>query len=143
MSHARGAAAVFGALVLSFVIVACGGGEEPVDEGDTTTAVTKQEYLQQADAVCVRINRELQATFQQRDVEQAVTIMREGVSDLRALPQPEGDEEQLDQIYTAAEQAIDKFEQNPRGAGNVFGQFTKLAQEYGFEGGCTGNQGGP
>ena len=138
MSHARRAAAVFGALVLSLLIVAC-GGEEPADEGGTTTAVTKQEYLQRADEVCARINRKLQLAFQQRDVEGAVTIMVEGVSDLKALPQPEGDEEQLHQIYTAAEQAVVKFEQNPRGAGNVFGQFTKLAQEYGFKGGCTGS----
>jgi len=143
MSQVRGiVVALFGALALCVVLAACGGGEEPAGEGDATTAITKEEYLQQADDICARINQELQPAFEQRDVEQAVSIMREGISDLRALPQPPGDEGQLDEIYTSAERGIDRFEQGPPQTGrSPFNEFTKLADSYGFAGGCTQNQG--
>ena len=89
----------------------CGGGEE-----EATTeqpALSKEDYLSEADAVCARVNQDLESVQNFR--EEGPPIIEQGLDELQGAGGPP--------------------QQDP------FKQFTKLAEAYGFEGGCTRNQG--
>ena len=139
------------AVVIAAAIVGCGDDDEATTgaAADTTTAtstetsaepLSKKEYVEQADEICLRVNDEVQGV--QSFPEEGPPIIEGGLAELRALPQPEGDEEQLDEVYTAGEEALATLEgatEEPQE--DPFKEFTKLADDYGFEGGCTRNEG--
>lgn len=138
------------AAAIAAVVAGCGDDDEATTgAADTTTAtstetspepLSKKDYLEQADAICLRVNEEIQGI--QSFPEEGPPIIEGGLAELRALPAPEGEEEQLDEVYTAGDDALGTLEgatEPPQG--DPFKEFTQLADDYGFEGGCTRNEG--
>ena len=124
------------ALASAVLAAGCGGEEEPASE---PASLTKEEYLVEADATCARVNQDLQAIqdFQQ----DGPPIIEQGLGELENIPAPEGDEEQLASIYEEGQSALDELQGPSPPRGDPFKEFTKLASDYGFEKGCTANQG--
>jgi hypothetical protein len=129
------------------LVAACGGGPEPI---------AKDEYLKRAATICREGNKELATATQQafkdlkpgekptteqleryaRDV--VVPMVRQQVKDLRALPDPKGAGDQVDEIYDAFDRALDRIDKEPSLLTNnpdIFGLFKEaddLSKKYGF-----------
>ena len=103
---------------------ACGG-----DDGDD--ALTKSQYIARSNAICERTGKKAEAQFKsivgaespKRGEEQlyvknaqhflraaAIPVIRENLDRRRALPAPEGDEQEIKATLAAGEEAIAKFE---------------------------------
>jgi hypothetical protein len=137
------AVCVLAAMALTGV-AACGD-----DNGDSssTSALTKQEFIAQADAICKKgnqtVDKEGQKFFSQKgaDPEQFVnkvfvpTIQSE-LDDVGALMPPAGDEDEVQNLLDAAQQALDKVKQDPalfeQGQG-PFKEANQLAADYGLK----------
>lgn len=134
--------------VMSLAIVGCGDGDD-----ETTASLTRAEFVSQANAVCVRGTKERSAkfreaakeakpgqTFSDADREQVVRDVlippyRKVIEDLKKLGAPEGDEQEVEAIVEAMEEAADKVEADPGPAVQSTVQFTeanKLSAEYGL-----------
>lgn len=126
----------------------CGGG------GDSTS-VTKAQYVKQAEALCKKEEEkrfgELMAKGQKLEEEAKgkaistkakeeafVTLVpsyEKMVDSLRALDKPEGDEEKLEAIYDAMDEAAQNMKQNPGTAlvsEVAFSKANKLSKAYGL-----------
>ena len=104
---------VAGALVTG--LAACGGDEGP----------TKEEWISKADALCADANTEAETltaeAFEnpenptgeeaQEFVTKAADLTRELTREIRALEQPEDEEERIEAILTAAEAATKEYEE--------------------------------
>jgi hypothetical protein len=97
--------ALAGAIAMTVVVAACGGGDSGGER------LTKQEYIDAADAICGDVNEQLDAlgepgSFEDvaRLAEDAVAIQRDALQRLRALNPPEGDEATLNQAYDLLDQ---------------------------------------
>ena len=129
-------------LAITLLTAGCGGEDETSageDESSEPTTLTKDEYLAEANAVCARVNQDLQAA---EDFQDGPPIIEQGLGELENIPRPEGDEEQLAEIYAEGQEAVAKLEgaQRPP-SGDPFKKFTQLASDYGFKEGCSGNRG--
>lgn len=127
---------------------ACGDDEDettPAEEGGATTALTKEAYIREANETCARINEDLAQI--ENFPQDGPPVIEQGLSELRSLPAPEGDEEQVDEMLSAGEQGLEELREQvdagEQGGQDTFDEFTRLAQQYGIEGGCTGAGGGP
>lgn len=134
-------------VVAALGLAACGGEDEAATTGEATettpTDLSQEEYLVQADAICLLVNQDLEGVDEQSFQQEGVPIIEQGLADLRALPAPQGDEEQVGQILDAGDEAVASLQgatEPPQG--DPFDEFTRLAEEYGFKEGCTGNRGG-
>jgi hypothetical protein len=132
------ALAVFAALALG----ACGDDEEETTGGETggqTTTLAKGAYSERASASCTRTNRELDQIHEAS--QQGLAVIEQEMADLRALPAPAGEEAQVDAVLSAGQHAVE-IERQAVEAGSVpqedpWVEFTRLAQQFGIEGGCT------
>ena len=129
-------------LAVALLAVGCGGEDEPTGGEDVSSeppTLTKEEYLAEADATCARVNQDLRAVERSQD---GPPIIEQGLGELENIPPPEGDAEQLAQIYAAGREALAELEgaQGPP-RGDPFKEFTDLAADYGFKDGCSGNRG--
>jgi hypothetical protein len=132
----------------ALVAAGCGGDD---DDDTTTAALSKQDFISHADAICAKGDKQLdqagaQAFGKDRPSKQEIEQFASGtvvpniqgqVDEVRALPPPQGDEEQVSAFLDSAQQALDKVEQDPslisqRGQG-PFAETTKLGKEYGFK----------
>jgi hypothetical protein len=160
--------APFACLVaLAVVAAGCGGGN---DETTTTASITKAQFLKQGNAICAKGNTEIEEGFEsffkksnlkkneepsKAEIEEvaetvAVPGVEKQIEGLRALGAPEGEEEQVDEILTAAEEAVEKVEEDPvallsEGNNAAFAKVNKMARAYGLtvcaeEGEEEGNQ---
>jgi hypothetical protein len=136
------------ALAAGVVAAGCGGDD---DDGDGE-ALTKVEFISQADAICAEGDREIdqagrEAFGDQRPSEQEIeqfatdTVapnIQNQIDGIRALTPPEGDEQQVAEILDAAQNGIDEIEQDPSllnqgpDAGGAFTEANNLATEYGL-----------
>ena len=100
-----------GLVVLSALLAAaaCGGG---------SGTLTKAEFIEQADKLCAAANDELDALPEPKSPEELRTVLEKGVSrtrkllsDLRALNEPEADEQALEEIYSLVERSIAKLDE--------------------------------
>jgi hypothetical protein len=143
------------ACVLAFTLIAagCGGGD---DSTSTTAALTKSEFLKQGNQICAEGNKEIEAGFEefskehnisknekpsQAELEEAaetillpsVTKQVEGVANLGA---PSGEEEQVEEIIDAAEEALEEGEEDPASlvseGPDPFAKANRLAEAYGL-----------
>lgn len=115
-------------VVLALILVGCGGG------GETTAkpALTKQQFIHQAHAICYRFSkkqvREMEAfrkkhgfdaaeptQHEQEMVNTAVVppVVQEKVDALRALPAPEGDEAKIETILKLMEKGNREAKAHP------------------------------
>lgn len=131
----------------ALVAAGCGGD----DDETTTAALSKQDFISQADAICAKGDKKLDQAGAQafgkgqpskQEIEQFASDMlvpniQGQIDDVRALTPPQADEEQVSAFLDSAQQALDKVEQDPsliaqRGQ-DPFAETTKLGKEYGFE----------
>lgn len=127
------------------LLIGCGGGGD--EEPDP-----KQEFLAQGDRICalgtLDIGNEAQDRYgtpqvpakKQTEFTRKVIVpvlSTEVLTRLRALTPPEGDEQEVEEIYAALEMAIDTLDADPSlysepNVGGAFDQVNTLAQGYGF-----------
>ena len=101
------------ALVSSLALAACGGG--------SSDKPTKAEYITKADAICKAGNGEINAAVakqfgNKQPTEAQVTAFTHDVviprlekesTDLKALDKPDGDDDELNAIYSSLDKAIE------------------------------------
>lgn len=143
-----------GACALALLAAGCGGGG---DETTTTASLSKAQFIKKADGICASAEKEVEGEFESfakehklsekqppshGESEEAATSILipsiEGqVEDIRALGAPAGEEEKVEELLTAVEDALDKAKQDPaafietEGEGD-FAHANKLAREYGL-----------
>lgn len=147
---ARGALTAI-ALCLTVALTGCGGSDsDGGSDGDPTSeaaAITQDELIEQGNAICDAGNAEIEAAGAEVDttdpaaLEAAITDVvipniRGQIADLRALGYPEGDEDTLEDIYTGAEDALDRAEADPSlmttGDGTLFADTNAALSDYGL-----------
>jgi hypothetical protein len=145
--------AICGVLAIALVAAGCGGGDD-----ETTATLTKAQFIKQADGICSAAEDELDSKFEkfgkehklsdkhppnhEESEEAANTILIpsiEGqVTDIRALGAPSGESDQVDELLTAVEAALEKAKEEPaefieeEGEGD-FAEANKMAREYGLK----------
>jgi len=138
-------AAVVGLLALALVGAGCGGGDE-------TTELTRAQFIKQGNAICKQQKEKRDATIraaikgqdqskllplkQREEVVLEILPPYEEVPErLKALGTPEGEEEKVEAIYGAMEDAAQKVKADPAEALKSTTQFTKaneLSSAYGL-----------
>lgn len=113
-------------MLATLVVVGCGGGAS----SETAGAITKAEFISQADAICAETNQamedKVQATFgggsqpgkaeQEAFVTETILPSIEGdLEKVRALPEPAGDEAAIDQFLSDAEKGVAEAKKDPEG----------------------------
>jgi hypothetical protein len=148
---------VIGACALAFA--ACGGDD---DEGDGGGA-TKSEWIQKADSLCAKANKELNAKAaaafddpskptggeSQAFLKDVVPLQQGLIDDIRELDKPSGgDGEQAEAILDAAQKGTDAIEEasaSPDSSLAIvqteespYAEANKLSDEFGMKGGTEG-----
>lgn len=145
------------ALAAGLIAAGCGGDDDDDGGGEQTAAdgaPTKAEFIAQANEICAKGVREIteeagkvlrggQPTPEQ--VREFVTgtlvpRIRKRLDQLRELRPPEGDEDRVDAIFDAAENAADQLEEDPTaltGGARAFAEANRVSLEYGLRS-CTG-----
>jgi hypothetical protein len=146
--------AILAALVaVALVAAGCGSDDSTTD---STASLTKAEFVKQGNAVCTQGNKEIEegfeeftkennlkqnkepseAQFEEISEEVLVPGIEKQIDDLRALGTPEGDEGEVDQILTSAEEALEEVEEDPsllsEEGGGAFAKVNKEATAYGL-----------
>lgn len=139
-------------VALAALVAGCGGGDDTTDE--TTVTLTKTEFIKQGDAICKEANEDNEAEAEEYAEENGFTLekaskeeLEEAVGDvlvpslerqadeLSELGAPEGDEEQVEEIIVALEDATAEIEDDPGAvfSGKTLDKPEKLAGAYGFK----------
>jgi hypothetical protein len=140
---------------LALVLSACGSSDET-----TTTALSKAAFLKQGNEICEKgnekIGEEAEETFSQNRKpsqkelnefasDTLIPSVQKQIDEIRALGAPEGDEEEVEAIVTAAQAALDKGKQNlselTEDGPGPFAEANKLANAYGLTA-CGEEEGG-
>jgi hypothetical protein len=147
-------------LAAGLLVAGCGGG----DKGDESTlpaqlstssvpqTLTKQEYVARGDQICAAGTFKIgdqarqqfgnvpptQAQVQQFSVDVVVPTFEDQLDQLRALPAPAGDEQQVTAIYDAVQEGVDALQANPAlfatpNGGGALVKASRLARAYGFK----------
>lgn len=145
------------AALAALALVAAGCGDSD-DDGTTDSgpALTKAEFVKQGNAVCAAGNKEIQKGFEEFTEESGlkqneepseaqfeevaddvlVPAVSKQVEGLRDLGVPEGDEGEVDQLLTNAEDALGEIEDDPSKIsgedGDPFAGVNKEARAYGL-----------
>ena len=145
--------AAFAALIaLGALVAGCGSDDETTT--DETVTLTKAEFIKQGDAICQKGNdqseKEAEEFAEENDftlekaseeqIEEAigevlVPILNRQVEEIEALGAPEGEEEKVEEILTALEDASADVEEDPSRAfeGEPLKEAKRLAEDYGFK----------
>lgn len=147
--------ALAGLVVLAVVVAGCGSSSEDSSSTSSTASLSKAEFLKQGNAICKEGNESINAEFeefskennlseseeppkavQEEAIEQILIPSINGqIEDIRALGTPEGDEGELEEVFTAEEEVVEEAEAEPT---SLFETTTaqkeanKLAREYGL-----------
>ena len=136
------------ALGVALTAAGCGGD----DDGEETTRapLTREEFISEADAICAEGDREIEEAgeelgdapseeeLEQFTTEVVVPNVQDQIDQLRELPPPEGDEEDVAAILDAAQRGVDELEADPslgiqgEDAGGAFAEANQRAQGYGL-----------
>lgn len=148
------------ALAASSLLAAC--GDDDGDGGNGEQALSKPEYIKQGDAICAEGDLEIEQAAEQEfgDLEQGEQPSAEAIGEfgqetvlpnlqrqidqLRELPAPEGDEDEVTAIYDAADEGIRKLREGEpedfvEQGDPAFEEANRLAGEYGFQS-CGGQE---
>lgn len=144
--------ALLGALAaLAIIVAGCGGGS---DSTESTSSLTKAEFVKQGNAICAKGNEEIEEGFEKfgkehgfskekepskAELEEAVETVvipsvNNEVESIRALGPPD---EEAEAVLDAAEAALEKGEEDPEQflkeeSAGPFAKANKLAREYGL-----------
>jgi len=140
---------------VALVAAGCGGDDSTTD---STASLTKAEFLKQGNAICAAGNKTLDRGFEQfakenkdsnlsknkkpseaelEEISEAVLIpgISKQVEELRGLGAPEGDEGEVDELLSNAEEALEEVEEDPSALSEengAFAEVNKEAREYGL-----------
>jgi hypothetical protein len=148
------------ASVVAIALVAAGCGSSSDTTGSTEaseSSLTKAEFVKKGNAICAAGNKEIEEQFadfakeedlnekapptkaQSKNAAEKVLIptISGELEGLRNLGTPEGDEGEVDAILTAAEEGLEKGEEDPvalieEEGGDPFAKADELANEYGL-----------
>jgi hypothetical protein len=150
-------AVLVGVLAIGALVAGCGSSSEDSTggEGDSATALTKNELIKQGDAICEKgekaiedeadefaedngIDTEKPTKAQQEEVVEQVVApgVRRQVEEIAELGVPSADEAQIEAIVDAVETGADELEEDPSlllEGKNPLGKGSKLARQYGFK----------
>jgi hypothetical protein len=139
-------------LALAVLVAGCGGDEETTDSA--TVTLTKTEFIKQGDAICKEANETNETEAEEFAEENGFTLekaskdqleeavaevlapsLNQQAEELDALGAPEGDEDKIEAIVVALEDATGEIEDDPS---LVFEEKTlekpnQLAEAYGFK----------
>jgi hypothetical protein len=119
--------------------------------GATGEALTKDEFIKQADAICASGDKTINEAFDAlgpgepsgQEQEQVITDtvvpeVQGEIDGIRALTPPAGDEEEVGAILDAAQSAVDEVKADPsllteQNAEDPFKEANQLAKEYGLK----------
>jgi hypothetical protein len=143
-------------LVALLALVAGCGDDDSGDGTTTTTALTKQEFVREANRICTRTDDKLDRASRQffadapsgqeappEEVEQfgektVYPTIQDEIDRIRALGAPVGDEDQVEALLDAAQRGLDTLKDHPDqlakgGAAPAFDEANKLAGYYGLD----------
>jgi hypothetical protein len=143
-------ATLFGVVAVALIAAGCGSSSD-----DSTSSLTKAEFVSQADAICKKGNTEVETEFEDftkenglenkkpteaQEIELAETILTPNVKDqseeLRALEAPSGDEDEITAMLDSLDEGVEEAEADPQallsGKSEPFKPASKLAKEYGL-----------
>ena len=147
---------VLALVALATIVAGCGGGDdsETTETSETTEALTRVEFIKQADAICDEANEQSETEAEEfaeengfelekasdEELEEAITevlvpSLNQQAEDIEALGAPEGDEERVEEILTSLEGAASEIEDEPSRAfeGEPLEESSRLAEDYGFK----------
>ena len=145
--------ALFAALAVLALIAGCGSGGGSTTT-ETTSSLTKAEFVKQGNAICAKGSKEINEGFEefveenglsktkappkpvQEEAVETVLIPRisKEIESIRALGPPD---EEAEAVLDAAEEALEKGEEDPiqflkEESSGPFAKANKLAREYGL-----------
>jgi len=143
----------FALLAATAFATGCGGGDDETTDGGG--ALTKSEFIEEADAICEKGDAAIAegadeyAEDNDVDVEKPTKAQQEGVivdvvapgirgqgEEIDELEAPAGDEEEIEAMLDALETGADELESDPAQlleGKNPLAQGSKLASEYGLK----------
>jgi hypothetical protein len=146
------------ALALAMGLIAAGCGDDDGDDGDGNggggEALTKQEFITQADQICSEEDAKLDAAAEdvfggsnqppsaaeqeQFAADTVIPNVRSQIDQIDELEPPEGDEDQIQAIVDSAREDLDAGEQDPslftdQGGEEPLAEASRLAQQYGMK----------
>jgi len=140
---------------ISMIVAGCGSSDDSTDS-TSSSSLTKAEFLKQGNAICAKGEKELNEEFEEFAEEENLSenkqpteaqltkateevflpIIKGQVEGIRDLGAPSGEEEQVEEVVTAAEEALEKGEEDPASLANEkedpFAEANKLANDYGL-----------
>ena len=147
------------AVVAALAVTGCGGGGSGSDSTVTTGSLSKEVFVKKADAICTKGNTRLQkgfSTYLRKNKKSIIALrhpskadyegliggilvpnLEQEIKEIRALGAPSGDEERIEEIFTAWEEGIEVAANDPEAVKHsseaIFGVGSRLAKEYGLE----------
>lgn len=143
-----------GVMAIAAVATGCGSS----DDGSTeTAALSKQQFIAQADAICKRGNKEIEEGFEsfaeENDIpknqepskaqgkELVETVLVPSIASqtegIRALSVPSGDEDEISAMLDSLDEAVEEAEEDPEALfaakSDPFGKPNEQAREYGLK----------
>lgn len=135
------------AAVLAVVLIVAGCGDD-----SSTASISKAQFVKKANAVCKKGTKQLQVDYlafvtksqvtnpTEDDYAKLVDVvfapnLQQEADEIRALGAPSGDEDEVEEIAKALEEAVEAAEKEPElvlGT-EVFTKSSKLADEYGLK----------
>jgi hypothetical protein len=133
--------------------IGCGGDSED-STSSSGTGGTREEFVASADAICTETAEEIAAETAERFpegaaatekqveqlfVEVTIPALTDQYEEIGALPVPEGDEEEVDALLSAADEAIAEAEEDPgsllvlQGSETPFTEVNRLSTDYGLQ----------
>jgi hypothetical protein len=141
-----------GVVAIAVIAAGCGSSDD-----ETTTTLTKQQFIAQADAVCKKGNTEIEEGFEtfakENDIPQnqepsdeqgkeiietvIVPSIQEQADGIRALGAPSGDEDEISAMLDALDEGIEEAEDDPEALfdskSDPFAEPNELARDYGLK----------
>lgn len=145
---------LFAAVLTMALVAGCGSSDDSTETVEETVALTKAEFIEQGDQICEQAEKDSESEAEEfaeendfelekaseEQLEEAIAevlvpALDRQVEELDALAAPEGDEEQVEAIVVALEDASADVADDPSQAfeGEPLKEASKLAKEYGFE----------
>jgi hypothetical protein len=146
---------VVGVLALGLVAAGCGSSDDDsTDTVEETVTLTKAEFIKQGDQICKQAEDDSEVEAEEFAEENGFTLddasdeqLEEAIGEvlvpaldrqaeeIDALGAPEGDEEQVEEILTALDEASAEVADNPSIAfkGDPLKEADQLAKAYGFK----------
>jgi hypothetical protein len=144
------------AVVLALAAAGCGEKDESAASSTTTTALTKGQFVRDANKICKtegdKVERASKQFFADAPPDKEASpaqiekfgektvypAIQSTIDRIKALGAPTGDEDEVNQFLAALQAGLDKLKQDPQqlargGSAPAFEKADKLASDYGLD----------